>query len=237
MASDQLEAILGLRFRNRQLLEQALVHRSYTNEQGWSPSASYERLEYLGDAVLELAVSEELYRRCPHLTEGQLTKGRSALVRRETLAQVAKRSNLGEFVKLGRGEESAGGRQRDSILSATFEALVAAVYLDRDYAEAREFILRIMARELDEFFGGSIPQENPKSSLQEYVQGQGMSAPRYRLLSSEGPDHGPVFTIEVVVDSEVLGVGHGGSKAGAEKTAAEDALARLASDHAKARSG
>jgi len=236
LASDQLEAILGLRFRNRQLLEQALVHRSYVNEQGWSLSASYERLEYLGDAVLELAVSDELYRRCPQLTEGELTKGRSALVRRETLAQVAKRSNLGDFVMLGKGEEATGGRQRDSILAAAFEALVAAVYLDRDYAEARQFILRIMAQELEEFFCGSIPQENPKSSLQEYVQGQGMSSPRYRILSSEGPDHGPVFTVEVVVEGEVLGVGHGGSKAGAERTAAEDALARLASDDAKARS-
>ena len=237
MASDQLEVILGLRFRNRQLLEQAMVHRSYANEQGWSPSASYERLEYLGDAVLELAVSDELYRRCPHLSEGQLTKGRSALVRRETLAQVAKRSSLGDFVMLGKGEESAGGRHRDSILSAAFEALVAAVYLDRDYSGAREFILRIMGQELDEFFCGGIPPENPKSSLQEYVQGQGMSAPRYRLLSSEGPDHGPVFTVEVMVESEVLGVGHGGSKAGAERTAAEDALARLASDAAQVGSG
>ena len=236
MESDQLEAILGLRFRNRQLLEQALVHRSYVNEQGWSPSTSYERLEHLGDAVLELAVSEELYRRCPNLNEGELTKARSALVRRETLAEVAKRSNLGDFVMLGKGAESTGGRQRDSILAATFESLVAAVYLDRDYAEARQFILSTMAQELEEFFCGSIPQENPKSSLQEYVQGQGMSAPRYRLLSSEGPDHGPVFTIEVVVGSEVLGVGHGGSKACAERTAAKDALARLASDDAKARS-
>jgi ribonuclease-3 len=237
LESDQLEANLGLRFRNQQLLEQALVHRSYVNEQGWSPSTSYERMEYLGDAVLELVVSDELYRRCPNLSEGELTKGRSALVRRETLAQVAKRSNLGDFVMLGKGEQATGGRQRESMLAAVFESLVAAVYLDRDYAEARRFILSTMAQELEEFFCGSIPQENPKSSLQEYVQGQGMSTPRYRLLSSEGPDHGPVFTVEVMVDSEVLGVGHGSSKAVAERTAAEEALARLASDDANARSG
>ena len=237
MESDQLEANLGLRFRNQQLLEQALVHRSYVNEQGWSPSTSYERMEYLGDAVLGLVVSDELYRRCPNLSEGELTKGRSALVRRETLAQVAKRSNLGDFVMLGKGEQATGGRQRESMLAAVFESLVAAVYLDRDYAEARRFILSTMAQELEEFFCGSIPQENPKSSLQEYVQGQGMSTPRYRLLSSEGPDHGPVFTVEVMVDSEVLGVGHGSSKAGAERTAAEEALARLASHDANARSG
>ena len=237
MATNQLETILGLRFRNRQLLEQALVHRSFVNEQGWSPSASYERLEYLGDSVLELAISDQLYTRCPDLTEGELTKGRSALVRRETLARVANRFNLGDFLMLGKGEESTGGRQRDSILAALFEALVAAVYLDRDYAEAQQFIMRTMTEELEEYFRGGMPQENPKSCLQEYVQGQGLSTPRYQVVSSEGPDHGPVFTVEVVVDSEVLGVGCGGSKAGAERTAAQDALARLESDASQGQSG
>ena len=120
MASDQLESALGLRFINRQLLEQALAHRSFVNEQGWSPSDSYERMEYLGDAVLELAISEELYRRCPDLPEGELTKGRSALVCRETLARVSRKSNLGDFLFLGKGEESSGGRERDSILAAAF---------------------------------------------------------------------------------------------------------------------
>ena len=237
MASDQLELSLGLRFRNHQLLELALVHRSFVNEQGWSPSASYERLEYLGDAVLELAISDELYRRCPDLSEGELTKGRSALVRRETLARVANRFNLGSSLMLGKGEESTGGRQRDSILAAVFEALVAAVYLDRDYAEAHQFIMRTMSEELEKFFCGGMPQENPKSCLQEYIQGQGLSTPRYQVVSSEGPDHGPVFTVEVVVESQVLGVGHGGSKAGAERTAAMDALDRLELDTAQERSG
>ena len=127
MASDQLESELGLRFRNKQLLEQALVHRSFVNEQGWSPSDSYERMEYLGDAVLELAISEELYRRCPDMPEGELTKGRSVLVCRETLARVSRKANLGHFLFLGKGEERSGGRQRDSILAAAFESLVAAV--------------------------------------------------------------------------------------------------------------
>ena len=230
MASDQLESGLGLRFRNRQLLEQALAHRSFVNEQGWSPSDSYERMEYLGDAVLELAISEELYRRCPDLPEGELTKGRSALVCRETLARVSRKSNLGDFLLLGKGEESSGGRQRDSILAAAFEALVAAVYLDQGYAEAQRFILRVMSVELEEFFDGGAPQENPKSHLQEHVQGQGLPTPRYRLVSSEGPDHGPVFTVEVLVEGQVVGVGHGSSKAGAEKTAASEALARLTSE-------
>ena len=228
MASDQLESLLGLHFRDRRLLEQALVHRSFVNENGWSPSASYERMEYLGDAVLGLVISDELYRRCPDQPEGELTKGRSALVRRETLSRVAQKAHLGEYILLGKGEESSGGRLRDSILAAVFESLVAAVYLDRDYQEAKRFILNIMAEELEEFFSTGIIEENPKSSLQEFVQGKGYATPSYRLVSSEGPDHGPVFTVEVLVEGEVMGVGRGGSKSGAESTAAKAALARLA---------
>ena len=236
MESGQPEAVLGLEFKDRRLLDHALVHGSYANEQGWPPSSSYERLEYLGDAVLELVVSDELYRRRPDLSEGELTKGRSALVQRETLAQVAERCRLGELLRLGKGEETTGGRQRESTLAAVFEAVVAAVYLDRGYAGAQIFVLKTMARELDGFLGGNIPRENAKSSLQEFVQGQGRPAPQYRLLSCEGPDHGPVFTVEVVVEDEVLGVGHGGSKAGAERTAADNALTRLAAASANERS-
>ena len=236
MESGQPEAVLGLEFKDRRLLDHALVHGSYANEQGWPPSSSYQRLEYLGDAVLELVVSDELYRRRPDLSEGELTKGRSALVQRETLAQVAERCRLGELLRLGKGEETTGGRQRESTLAAVFEAVVAAVYLDRGYAGAQQFVLKTMARELEGFLGGNIPRENAKSSLQEFVQGQGRPAPQYRLLSYEGPEHGPVFTVEVVVEDEVLGVGHGGSKAGAERTAAENALTRLAAASANERS-
>ncbi len=230
MAAEGLESILGLTFRNRQLLEQALVHRSSINERGWSPTDSYERMEYLGDAVLELVVSEDLYRRFPDLSEGELTKVRSGLVCGESLAQVARRLNLGDSLLLGKGEEATGGRLRDSTLAAVFEALVAAVYLDRDYAEARRFVLRVMAEELEGSFRlGRLP-ENPKSSLQEYVQGQGLPAPIYRVVSSQGPDHEPVFIVEALVAGEVIGVGHGGNKAGAERTAAEIALHRLTSE-------
>jgi ribonuclease-3 len=187
-------------------------------------------MEYLGDAVLELVVSEDLYGRFPDLSEGALTKVRSGLVCRESLAQVARRLKLGDRLLMGKGEEATGGRLRESTLAAAFEALVAAVYLDRDYAEARRFILRVMAEEFEGSYRlGRLP-ENPKSSLQEYVQGQGLPAPVYRVVSSEGPDHDPVFTVEVLVVGEVIGVGHGGNKAGAERTAAEIALLRMTSD-------
>ena len=228
MPVERLETVLGLEFRDPRLLAQALVHRSYLNEQEGPAGGSYERMEFLGDAVLELMVSTELYRRFPDMDEGELTKSRASLVCRETLAQVARRLHLGEFLLVGKGEEATGGRYRDSILASAFEAVVAAVYLDLGYTEATRFLLRAMAEELDQFNREGTPPENPKSHLQEYIQGLGRAAPRYRLVSSDGPDHSPVFTVEVLVEDEVMGTGQGGRKADAERTAAQDALARLA---------
>ena len=227
LAVDRLEKILGLRFLDQGLLQPALVHRSFLNEQGGSPLDSYERLEFLGDAVLELVVSTELYQRLPDLTEGELTKSRASLVCGESLSQVAQRLSLGEFLLLGKGEEASGGRRRDSILAAAFEAVVAAVYLDQGYDHARRFILRVMGAEIEEFSRRGAPPENPKGRLQEYFQGLGRTSPHYRVVSSEGPDHSPVFTIEAVVDDEVVGTGQGGKKADAERAAAQDALARI----------
>jgi ribonuclease-3 len=210
-------------------LQQALVHRSFLNEQGGQPSDSYERLEYLGDAVLELTVSTELFRRLPSLDEGALTKSRAALVCRDTLARVAQRLGLGDFLLLGKGEEATGGRQRDSILAAAFEAVVAAAYLDQGYQLANQFVLRVMSEELREFFQQGQPPENPKSRLQEHVQALGRPAPRYRVVSSQGPDHRPLFTVEVLVDDEAIGAGQGGNRSDADRAAAYDALARLMS--------
>ena len=228
MPVERLESVLGLEFRDPLLLQQALVHRSYLNEQEGPAGGSYERMEFLGDAVLELMVSIELYRRFPDMDEGELTKSRASLVCRETLAQVARRLHLGEFLLVGKGEEVTGGRYRDSILASTFEAVVAAVYLDLGYTAATRFLLQIMSEELDQFTREGPPPENPKSHLQEYMQGLGQAAPRYRLVSSDGPDHSPVFTVEVMVEDEVVGTGQGGRKSDAERTAAADALVRLA---------
>lgn len=227
MATERLQSVLGLEFRDPRLLQQALVHRSFLNEQGGLPSDSYERMEYLGDAVLELAISTELFRRFPSLSEGELTKGRASLVQGETLARVAGRLGLGEFLLLGKGEEANGGRRRESILAAAFEAVVAAVYLDQDFHGASQFVLRTMAKELEEFRQQGSAPENPKSRFQEYVQAKGRPAPRYRLVSSQGPDHSPLFTVEVLVDEEAVGTGQGGNRADAERSAALDALGRL----------
>ncbi len=222
--------MLGFSFKDPSLLRLALVHRSYCNENGLDPSESYERLEFLGDAVLELAVSTELYRRIPDADEGQLTKTRSSLVRRETLAQIARRIDLGSYLLVGKGVESTNGHQQDSVLAAAFEALVAAVYLDQGNEFTRQFILRLIDVELTQVERAGVPPENPKSRLQEMVQGQGLNPPKYRLVSSEGPDHGPIFTVEVLVDGQVVGTGVAGKKSEAEGAAAQAALVALSND-------
>jgi ribonuclease-3 len=190
---------------------------------------SYERLEFLGDAVLELTVSEELYRRLPDFQEGRLTKTRSSLVRGETLAKVARSLDLGSMLLVGKGVDTTGGRQQESVLAAAFEAVVAAVYLDQGLDRAREFVLGVMATHFAEAAREGPPPENPKSLLQEHLQSQGIQTPKYRLAGSEGPDHGPVFTVEVLVDDEVIGIGRGGKKSEAEVQAARAALEQLLS--------
>ena len=224
MAIEDLETNLGLTFKDQGLLKQALVHRSYLNEHGGSPLDSYERMEFLGDAVLELIVSTELYHTLPGITEGELTKGRSFVVCRPSLARAARRLSLGKHLALGKGELESGGQDRESILEEAFESVVAAIYLDQGYQSAREFALRALGPEIEDIGRRRGRIENPKSRLQEMVQGMGLSTPHYRLVSTEGPDHQPVFTVEVLVDDQVLGSGKGSKKTDAERAAAQVAL-------------
>ena len=191
---------------------------------------SYERLEFLGDAVIELVVSTRLYEFMPNDSEGDLTKARATLVCGESLARIAGRLGIGDHLLLGKGEEATGGRHRESTLAAAMEAVVAAVYLDQGFEAARSFIMRIMAPELDRFFHQGTPPDNPKSRLQEYVQGMGRATPHYQLASSQGPDHEPWFNVDVLVEGEVIGRGQGGKKADAERAAATDALGRIAAE-------
>ena len=209
------------------MLHQALVHLSYCNENGLDQSESYERLEFLGDAVLELSVSTELYLRFPNADEGELTKTRSSIVRRETQAQIARRIDLGSYLFVGKGIESSSDSQLESVLAAAFEALVAAVYIDQGNEFTRALILRLIDPELTQAEQMEGPPENPKSQLQELTQGQGLKPPTYELVSSEGPDHGPVFTVNVLVNGQVVGTGAGGKKSEAEGAAARSALAAL----------
>ena len=220
-----LQSALGLVFRNPRLLEQALVHRSYLNENPGFRLGSNERLEFLGDAVIGFITAENLYSDFPELPEGGLTRLRAVLVRRDTLARAARALRLGEYLYLGRGEERSGGRRRPRNLASTFEAVVGAIYLDQGLATARDFVLEALAGELDR---AGREAEDYKSKFQEIVQAKHHLPPSYRVIDAVGPDHRRWFTVEVSVEGEVLGRGSGWSKQVAEKEAARAALQVIA---------
>jgi ribonuclease-3 len=221
-----LEHRIHYKFRNSLLLAEALTHPSLAYESA-CPHFDNQRLEFLGDAVLQLIVTEELYRMFPDFTEGRLTKLRARVVSRRALARFATAIDLGYFVLLGKGEEASGGRRRPSTLADAFEALIGAVYLDAGAAPARELVLRLFESEI----GGMAdsPEEmNPKGELQERLQALHPQAPAYRIISESGPDHRRVFLAEVSWRGQVLATGKGKSKKDAEVRAAAEALrARL----------
>lgn len=222
-----LEESLSISFNNPEILREALTHRSYLNEAEVA-CPSNERLEFMGDAVLGLISTDYLFHRYGQLEEGELTNLRSALVRTETLARFAQDINLGQYLFLGRGEEMSKGRQRAGGLACAFEALIAAIYEDQGYEAARSFVMPFLEPELDEVVVGR-KHKNAKSMLQELVQAQMQQTPTYHLVEESGPDHAKSFTVEVRVGNRVLGSGHDRSKRGAEQSAAEKALGRLAS--------
>jgi ribonuclease-3 len=225
----EVEERIGIEFKNRPLLREAFVHRSYLNENPNEGLESNERLEFFGDAVLSYVVADRLFRECPECTEGDLTEWRGHLVRRDSLANFARKIGLGEFLLLGRGEEAAGGRDRPANLAGLFEALVGAICMDRGLAQARRFILQAIGDEMQDLRGRPTPID-PKSRLQEVVQRQWQRAPTYRTVHEEGPEHRKVFTVEVSVQGQVLASGVGLSKQEAERQAAGRALERLTSE-------
>lgn len=223
---DSLQESLNVRLINPSLLEQALIHSSYLNEYPGTVPASNERLEFLGDAVLGFIVAEKLYQNSPGLAEGEMTRIRSALVRGETLAQIARSLKLGDYLYLGKGEEAGGGRQKPANLSGALEAVIAAIYLDRGLAVTRKLVLGWLAGELQEVVGRGKGVDY-KSKLQEMIQSEYHSSPSYRTIQSAGPDHDKLFTVEVMIGDKVLGRGAGKSKKLAETKAARDALERF----------
>lgn len=217
-----LESRIHYKFRNSLLLAEALTHPSLAYE-SQKPHFDNQRLEYLGDAVLQLIVTEELFRRFPDFPEGQMTKLRSRIVSRTALARFALAIELGDYVMLGRGEEASGGRKRASTLADAFEALIGAVFLDSGLDPARELVLRICGSELRELVA-SQEERNPKGELQELLQAIQPTAPVYRIIGESGPDHRRVFQAEVVWVNRVLASGKGKSKKEAEARAAAEAL-------------
>lgn len=221
-----LQQTLGISFKDIALLQEAVVHRSYLNESPGFSGLSNERLEFLGDAFLGFVVARKLHADFPDLAEGGLTRMRSALVQTRTLARVAESLRLGEHLLMGRGEEETGGRHKSRNLASAFEAIVGAVLVDQGPERAEEFVLRALAPEWETAIRGRI-QKDPKSSLQEILQADHHLPPVYRLVSSTGPDHARVFTVEVLDGELLLGRGTGVSKQSAEQAAARSALEKL----------
>ena len=226
-APDSLLKSLDIEFRQHALVEQALVHRSYLNEAPELDLESNERMEFLGDAVLGIIISDRLYRDYPALSEGHLSQVRALLVRWDTLAQAAERICLGEYLILGRGEEMSGGRTRPSNLAGALEALIGAAFLDGGMTKARKLVLQCLQPELDKIAAGAVAIDS-KSQLQHVVQARWHEIPKYRLVSAVGPDHAKTFRVEVVAHSEVLGQAEGRNKKQAELAAASEALDALA---------
>ena len=225
---------LGICFRRESLLEQAFVHSSYCNENSDFAYSSNERLEFLGDAVLNFVVAEKVYKGFPGLSEGELTEIRASLVCRDTLAELASSFRLGDWLLLGRGEELSGGRAKASNLANAMEALIGAFYLDQGITKARRFILRLLRPDLEAIKTGKTVL-NYKALVQEFIQGEGRPTPVYRLVGAIGPDHSRRFTAEILIDGEALGRGTGGSKKAAESQAARAAWEKLRCSYGQTR--
>ena len=223
---DDLQRLIGYRFNNAALLKTAMTHSSYANA-GKIKQNSNERLEFLGDAVLELLSSEYLFEHYPHHPEGELTKMRASLVSEVPLAQVAKKLQLGESILLGKGEESSGGRERPSITSDAVEALLGAIYLDGGMEEARRFVCKWIMVDMDEKF----LFHDSKTVLQEIVQKYKLGDLHYVITGETGPDHDKTYEADCMIDQEVVGSGCGKTKKEAQQKAAFMAIRKLKKNH------
>jgi ribonuclease III len=217
---------IGLAFDNDMLLQQALTHRSYINEHGDDSISDNERLEFLGDAVLDFLVGDMLYQRFPDMPEGDLTRLRAALVRTESLAELAKNIGLGQALRMGKGEETSGGRERVTNLCATFEAVVGALYLDQELKAVRAFVTPHLDALLQQILADSRDRD-ARSRLQEWSQAEHNLTPAYRTVSASGPDHQKEFVVEVVIGERPVAYGTGRSKQAAAQSAAREALRLL----------
>ena len=221
--TEELEEIIGYHFKNKHYLTQALTHSSYANEKKLGKLGSNERLEFLGDAVLELISSDYLYARFTQIPEGELTKKRASLVCEPSLAYCAREFGLPQFLLLGKGEDMTGGRNRDSIVSDATEALLGAIYLDGGFANAKEFVLKYVLNDMEHkklFF-------DSKTIFQEMVQGNIPGEISYHPLGESGPDHDKTFSVEVWIGEQCMGQGSGRTKKAAEQMAAYRAICRL----------
>ncbi len=222
-----LEAKIGITFKNKQLLENAFIHRSYINEHKDSDRATNEKLEFLGDSVLSLITSVYLFKNYPSFHEGQYTDIKASIVRTESLAKAAHDLTLGQFLYLSRGEEDSGGRSNNSILADCFEALLAVIFIDRGYITAQKFVERFLFKDILAHIIASKTYIPSKNLLQEYWQEKYKNLPRYEIVSEEGPQHDKIYTVAVYDGTRKIGEGIGKSKKRAEEQAASMALKKL----------
>lgn len=210
------------KIKNKQLIEQAFTHRSYLNE-AKERLESNERLEFLGDSILQLVVSEHLFQKYPDFNEGTLTNLRSKLVNTKSLSTISKKLGFGTLLKLSKGEEESKGRENESLLANSFEAFIGALYIDQDISAVKKFLIEVLLQKADELVQTK-SLKDPKSLLQEHVQAQKLNSPIYKVLHEEGPAHAKIFTVGVFVGENKRGEGIGKSKQEAEEKAAEKAL-------------
>jgi len=222
----ELEKIIGVKFENISLLEEAVTHRSFLNENTSSKTSNNERMEFLGDAVLELIISEYLFSKYTEREEGDLTSFRAATVRTTTLASVSRELHYGEFLRMSKGEEESGGKDKDYLLANLFESILGSIYLDKGYDVCREYIHRVLVPKIDGIVENRLDID-PKTKLQEVTQSLFKETPLYEVIREEGPDHDKLFTVKAKVSSKDLGIGEGSSKQKAEERAAQKSLEML----------
>jgi ribonuclease-3 len=220
--SEQLAKSLGIKFNDISILDRALVHRSYLNENR-SIEKSNERLEFLGDAVLELIVSQYLYNKYPDREEGDLTSFRSAIVRTESLAQASRELNYGDYLKMAKGEEESGGRDKDYILANTFEAVLGAIFLDQGLNICRDLVNKVLLLKVENIVENRLDIDG-KTKIQEVAQAKYKLTPTYEVIKEHGPDHDKIFIVAVKIGNKVIGKGEGSSKQKAEEAAAQKGL-------------
>ncbi len=228
MNSQSLEAALNYQFNDHQLLETALTHSSFSNENKSKNGSSNERLEFLGDSIFNGIISNLLYHRLENCEEGELTKKRAAIVKESSLAECAMRLNLGDYLKLGKGEDNTGGRQRKSILADAMEAVIAAVYLDGGISSAGSFVLGAFSGIIEDAVSGDLYKDY-KTAFQEKLQANGEVSISYVIENEVGPDHEKIFYVKLIAGGGVMGTGTGKTKKMAEQDAAKDALKALSS--------
>lgn len=221
-----LENSLGYRFKNKSLIKEAVTHKSFAHEQQKKNIIYNERMEFLGDAVLELIMSEYLFCSCPEYTEADLSRIKAYAVQESTLAEIARSLNIGSYLLLGKGEEMTGGRKKPSLLANAFEAILAAIYLDGGYKNAKKFVLTHLANKVDKLTADNFVYDF-KTKLQELSQAYFGVLPTYVTHKEEGPEHKKIFDVKVYINDQFFGLGRGKTKKAAAQKAAETALAKI----------